>query len=276
MKLLGTLLGAFLIILFSGLTAASADNSGSWVGVHGCSWGSGKLTLQVDANGNVTGKGANVKIKSGHIAGSSISFSGSNWMGNRSTWQGSVYNGSMSGTYTQQASSETCPWSATLVGGKPQVKIGDWDDRPDKERKQIPANKRQKALLQDANLVMQAAYAAAQYCTYADQMKASERYFEAGRLFEQAGDPRKKALAEKLGYAASDRADECEKAKKHRKSRSDRDRNNHGDDRKNPCEEGKNYADSLQQNGEKAAAKTIRKALRSKGCDAPDPPDPPE
>jgi len=95
----------------------------SWSGGIKCSYGSGSLSLTVDDAGNVAGGVTNGKVKSGRVAGSSVSFTTSNFMGNKASFTGTMSGNSMAGTYSQSANGETCTWFANKTGSGPSKAI---------------------------------------------------------------------------------------------------------------------------------------------------------
>lgn len=104
----------------SGATQAreqQADLSGKWLVSGRCSFGTGSSTMILTRQGedsySISGKLPNHKIQSGSVAGASVDVTGSHWLGNQSHYVGKVDSPtSMSGTFTQQSTSEECTWSA--------------------------------------------------------------------------------------------------------------------------------------------------------------------
>jgi len=97
--------------------AADSDYSGHWSLTGTCSWGSGssQITLTKAGQGhyNVTGRLPNHSIDSGSVDGTSITVHGSHWLGNTSTYSGTITGPtSMQGTFTQANTSEVCNWTA--------------------------------------------------------------------------------------------------------------------------------------------------------------------
>lgn len=66
----------------------------------------------------------------------------------------------------------------------------------------------------EAKRLLIAARAAEQYCTYLDQMKASENYQHAAEAFTSAGDETRAQQAQQAAERASANADRCEKKKR--------------------------------------------------------------
>lgn len=192
----------FSVLLLTTPTAVAQDATGSWIGSIRCSYGSGALTLQIDGSGAVSGSVTNGQVSSGRVSGRSIEFSTKNFFGNVTRFVGHVGNGSMSGTYTQSANSETCRWDATQrVAYGPKI-----DQRDNKER-----------YIKDARDAIEVAKNLQAICTYADQMKAAEFLRRAALAYRSAGEY---GNEEKLKQAATKitrdggTADQCDARQK--------------------------------------------------------------
>lgn len=242
-------------------TALAEDAAGQWTGKVRCSYGSGSLKLNIDASGNVTGSGTNVTIRSGSVNGRNVAFQGSNFFGNQVSFNGSFYNGSMSGTYTQTANRETCQWSVTLITAPSnKAKISDWDDRPDKEHSKLSGEKRRKALIADAGTYMTAGKAAAQYCSYADQIKAEGRFLQAAEMYGLAGAKSQQRQAQKLAALAGTNADKCDKKRKVAKKPANKKQKDSAEPPS--CQAARDYADALEKQGETKLALEIKLKVR--------------
>ncbi|MDH0292352.1 hypothetical protein N7414_24790 [Pseudomonas sp. GD04087] len=96
---------------------ADVDYSGTWSLTGTCSWGSGSSSITLTKAGEgryrVSGSLPNHSIDSGIVEGTSITVHGSHWLGNTSTYSGTITGPtSMQGTFTQGNTAEVCNWTA--------------------------------------------------------------------------------------------------------------------------------------------------------------------
>lgn len=190
-----------------------AGDSGMWSGSISCSYGAGALSVMIDQNGNVSGSVTNGKIQSGYASGGSISFSTSNFFGNRTSFQGIIRGSSMSGTYTQTANGETCRWQASKTSGA-SVTYG--TDMTGRTPQALNRGKSRKALLSEARTYITAAEASAKVCSYADQMNAAHQYRQAAEVLRAIGDMRNAAAADANAgkiVRKGGTADRCDKSR---------------------------------------------------------------
>lgn len=125
-------LSALAVLIGIGM-ASEAFAASTWSGGIKCSYGSGSLSLTVDDAGTISGGVTNGKVRSGRLSGSSVSFSTSNFMGNKTSFTGTVSGNTMSGTYSQSATSETCTWYASKTGSAPSIAKKKPQDDPHSE-----------------------------------------------------------------------------------------------------------------------------------------------
>ncbi|PLP58222.1 hypothetical protein CYK37_14995 [Mesorhizobium loti] len=191
--------------------AHAVDISGIWMGSIQCSYGRGSLNITVGRDGSISGGVTNGTITSGSARGRSVRFSTTNAFGNVSNFTGTIVGDDMTGTYRQSATSETCSWDASLRTGIRTSQSSNPGKDPEPDYSRLDAKKKRAAREKDAQSFLTAGAAAAQYCTYADQMTAAGRFSQAAEAFRLMGDSVRGAKADRLAKAASARADVCQR-----------------------------------------------------------------
>lgn len=200
--------------LVTGSRAEATDISGIWKGSIRCSYGSGSLSITVSRDGSISGGVTNGKVISGRVSGKSVQFSTANAFGNVANFTGTVVGDDMSGTYSQSVNGTVCNWDASLRTGVRTSQSANPGKDPEPDYSKLDAKKKRAARERDAQSFLTAGAAAAQYCTYADQMTAAGRFSQASEAFRLMGDSVRQSKADKLAKAASARADECQRRQK--------------------------------------------------------------